>query len=470
MRRSPLALLIVSGPALALTIGFWLTRDVYRNLPVDLPPNGPITIALAGDVLLTGSLGDVEGDAGFAALRSVIRGAHFAAANLEMNLLDAAPPPPAGPRWPYGGDREAESLRMLGFDAFALANDHAGDYGSDGTLATIRGLGRRGLLHAGAGADLAGARAATYAGVPTTGTSLSKRRLAFISVAASSMPAARATEARADIAGRPGVSPLRYTADITVDANTYQTLKNSVAVFNAGPPPGESELLMFGTPIKKGDRTSVEFIADPADERAVLEEIKAARATAEVVIVSVHAHEPSNASDAPADFIKRFARAAIDSGAVIIVGHGPHRLRGIETYGAGVIFYSLGNFLYRAAGLDFRAANLFDAGADLYQAAVGAQDGRPTASLTPPADPEWWEGIVALLTMDRERLVGVRLVPVDLGARKLQSEKGMPRRAGGEHARDILTRLERLSQLPDGILIEGDSGFVRGISPNQSAR
>ena len=40
----------------------------------------------------------------------------------------------------------------------------------------------------------------------------------------------------------------------------------------------------------------------------------------------------------------RFARAAIDAGADLVVGHGPHVLRGMEWYKGRLIAYSLGNF------------------------------------------------------------------------------------------------------------------------------
>jgi poly-gamma-glutamate capsule biosynthesis protein CapA/YwtB (metallophosphatase superfamily) len=40
----------------------------------------------------------------------------------------------------------------------------------------------------------------------------------------------------------------------------------------------------------------------------------------------------------------RFARAAIDAGADLVVGHGPHVLRGMEWYRGRLIAYSLGNF------------------------------------------------------------------------------------------------------------------------------
>ena len=41
---------------------------------------------------------------------------------------------------------------------------------------------------------------------------------------------------------------------------------------------------------------------------------------------------------------KRFARAVIDAGADLVVGHGPHVLRGMEWYKGKLIAYSLGNF------------------------------------------------------------------------------------------------------------------------------
>ncbi len=41
---------------------------------------------------------------------------------------------------------------------------------------------------------------------------------------------------------------------------------------------------------------------------------------------------------------KKFTRAVIDAGADVVVGHGPHVLRGMEFYKGKLIAYSLGNF------------------------------------------------------------------------------------------------------------------------------
>jgi gamma-polyglutamate biosynthesis protein CapA len=65
---------------------------------------------------------------------------------------------------------------------------------------------------------------------------------------------------------------------------------------------------------------------------------------ADVVIVSMHAgneYQPS-----PNTLQQRFARAAIDAGASMVVGHHPHVVQTIESYGNGVIYYSLGNLVF----------------------------------------------------------------------------------------------------------------------------
>ena len=47
--------------------------------------------------------------------------------------------------------------------------------------------------------------------------------------------------------------------------------------------------------------------------------------------------------------VKALARAAVDAGADVVIGHGPHVLRAMELYKGKLIAYSLGNFCgYRA--------------------------------------------------------------------------------------------------------------------------
>jgi hypothetical protein len=55
----------------------------------------------------------------------------------------------------------------------------------------------------------------------------------------------------------------------------------------------------------------------------------------------------------PRGDLRLWARAVIDAGADLVVGHGPHVLRGIEFYRGKAVVYSLGNFLtYRGFNLE----------------------------------------------------------------------------------------------------------------------
>jgi poly-gamma-glutamate synthesis protein (capsule biosynthesis protein) len=65
---------------------------------------------------------------------------------------------------------------------------------------------------------------------------------------------------------------------------------------------------------------------------------------ADVVTVSMHAGWEY--SRTPNPWQQKFARAAIDAGASIVVGHHPHVTQPVESYGNGLIFYSLGNLVF----------------------------------------------------------------------------------------------------------------------------
>jgi len=54
--------------------------------------------------------------------------------------------------------------------------------------------------------------------------------------------------------------------------------------------------------------------------------------------------------------VVKFARTAVESGADLVLGHGPHVLRGVECYWQKLIVYSLGNFVGYGAFSTKRAA------------------------------------------------------------------------------------------------------------------
>lgn len=80
-------------------------------------------------------------------------------------------------------------------------------------------------------------------------------------------------------------------------------------------------------------------------------------ATSDIVVVSFHGgaegasaqHVPRGAEtflDAPRGNLRLFTHAVVDAGADLVLGHGPHVVRGMEVYKDRLIAYSLGNFAF----------------------------------------------------------------------------------------------------------------------------
>ena len=82
----------------------------------------------------------------------------------------------------------------------------------------------------------------------------------------------------------------------------------------------------------------------PAELDMICEDIRTLRELVDCLIVSIHWGKEYD-SEANKEQ-KNLARAAVDAGADIILGHHPHVLQGIEFYKQGVIAYSLGNFVF----------------------------------------------------------------------------------------------------------------------------
>lgn len=80
------------------------------------------------------------------------------------------------------------------------------------------------------------------------------------------------------------------------------------------------------------------------DPYEVAADVARLRERTDVVIVSMHAGTEYQGT--PTAGQRRFARAAIDAGASVVVGHHPHVTQPVENYSTGVIFYSLGNLAF----------------------------------------------------------------------------------------------------------------------------
>jgi len=80
------------------------------------------------------------------------------------------------------------------------------------------------------------------------------------------------------------------------------------------------------------------------DPKQVQKDVEALKQRCDVVIVSMHAGIEYMPKPSPDQ--KRFAHAAIDAGAKLVIGHHPHVVEPVEEYNGGVIFYSLGNLVF----------------------------------------------------------------------------------------------------------------------------
>ena len=91
-----------------------------------------------------------------------------------------------------------------------------------------------------------------------------------------------------------------------------------------------------------------------ADDAKVRIQIERAASEADIVVAFLHAgaegeskvHVPQGAEEAYGEYrgdSRHFARVAIDAGADVVLGSGPHVLRGLELYKGRLIAYSLGN-------------------------------------------------------------------------------------------------------------------------------
>jgi poly-gamma-glutamate capsule biosynthesis protein CapA/YwtB (metallophosphatase superfamily) len=80
------------------------------------------------------------------------------------------------------------------------------------------------------------------------------------------------------------------------------------------------------------------------DADAMAADVASLLRRADVVMVSMHAGDEYHPK--PNQEQRAFARAAIEAGAQVVIGHHPHVTQPEETWKGGVIFYSLGNLVF----------------------------------------------------------------------------------------------------------------------------
>ncbi len=93
-----------------------------------------------------------------------------------------------------------------------------------------------------------------------------------------------------------------------------------------------------------GNHTDVEPRVCAMDIARMRQDVASMRARADFVVVSMHAGVEYWTKPHPLQ--KDFAKAAVEAGAKIVVGHHPHVVQPWERIGEAVVFYSLGNLVF----------------------------------------------------------------------------------------------------------------------------
>ena len=430
-----------------------------------------LSLLLTGDSILQRRLNSRD-DAELKPLFDKVRAADVAFTNFEVLANDYRGDPAlegggshfGAPAW------VVDELVAAGFDLFATATNHSLDYSISGLLHSIEAMEARGVSFAGVGRNLEEARRPCYHTSP-------KGTVAMISCASTFGKGQEAGATRPDVQGRPGLNPLHFETvhevteqqlaslreiadQLGLEAERQQKIKMGFAFA-----PNDPAVFPLGDlKFKSSNKAEVRTTPSPKDIAAMVRWVKEARGLADLVLVSLHAHEQlPESKELPAEFIGTFARKMIDAGADLVVGHGPHLLRGMELYKGKPIFYSLGNFL----GQNELVPKIPADGYERFRAAPELTPGKVYQTRTRgdsagfPADRRYWESVVPTLVYDGGALRAIELVPITLGWKEARHRRGRPRLAEGEEAGSILARFAELSR-PFGttVSINGASASV----------
>jgi poly-gamma-glutamate synthesis protein (capsule biosynthesis protein) len=470
-RRLALGLLgsaAVCGPALAQASPLSKEPEDYLKAPPKPSSiKGPFSLVAIGDLLNSRPTAD-NLDVSFQKALEIVRGGDVAIANREGVILDLPTfkGQPYGHGQMYGEASLAGDMKAMGVDMVSMANNHSTDWGWEGVIEAGRLLDGVGIVHSGSGTTLARAR---RAGILTT----PKGKVALVSTASTFKVNAGANDAFDEgVPARPGISTLRLRKVNLVDAE-QMTAVRALATERASPlepaPKPDARDVGFGGEIYRlaptpGSGARIAYEMELHDQAALLKAVREAKDAADLVVFSIHAHEsPTGLDDdtpAPPDFLLKLFHQCVDAGADVILGGGPHALRGIEIYRGKPILYGMGLFMLKAQ-IKAMQETVFRVWPDATGHAPkpgaggdGGGGGTPT---------RWLEGVIAVVDYDkRGRERQVRLYPIDLTGGGERSLRGLPRLAEGEAAARILAELQANSA-PFGTRIEinGATGLIR---------
>lgn len=420
---------------------FDVKRPMANELRMDVPDG--FTVGAVGDLIISRPLSQyAERLPGFKAVLDLLHAEDVLYGNLETTIFDARSF--SGAPYSWDGDwtnssvpAVAQDLRTMGFSVLSRANNHSLDWGLEGMRETSRLLDAAGLVHAGVGEDRGGARAPQF-------LETRKGRIALVSIASTFRPTTDALPAEGAAPGRPGLSALHVTRTVVLPDAAMQALARVGCIIQGRQCKETPDTLeLFDVKYRRGAAFAYDYSMDPEDLAEILKNIRSARQNADFVIVSIHSHECTAGCDNPdkprgaADFLKRLAHEAIDSGADLFVTTGNHNLGAIELYrsparGVRPIFYGLGNFFWSDVQ-DPLPHDLFQGNRALLAAAWQHPEKATDYDLTAPLNRDsfahdfTFRSVIAVSRFAGNELTELRLYPVEGGYGERLTLSGIPR-------------------------------------------
>jgi len=410
-----------------------------------------MSMTAVGDCLIARRVSGLR-DPRFLSLLEIVRSGDCRWGNCEVPIADPSKCSPA----PKGEDPVAivepwgaDELKWVGFNLMGTANNHTLDYGAEGMFQTFANLDRVGIVHAGAGADLAQASRPAYLDTDAG-------RVGLVSCASTFPEFFKAGPASGLVRGRPGLNPLHVDRSVQLPADLFARLEAANRDLNAiqgydefdtpefpVPKPAPGTAQFDATTIRKGGAIDVLTSPAAADVKRIAEALGVARNNARVVVASIHAHESGRKLELSDKCLPTFAHACVDAGADVYLSSGPHVIRGIEMYKGKPIFYSLGNFFFQyESEASVPPEELAAYGLD----AATADPWLLNKKILYWAQARFWRSFVPRITFAGARVTRIEIFPITMGFGLPVDRRGTPGLASPEDAERILQELRDLSR------------------------
>jgi poly-gamma-glutamate capsule biosynthesis protein CapA/YwtB (metallophosphatase superfamily) len=262
-------------------------------------------------MILTGDINlmNVEDPAvPFARVRDEFRGADIVFSNLECCLYEPSRGHAVENEGFFAAPRTGEALRSAGIGVVGIANNV--NYGEAAIAASIGQLDQLGIPHTGAGGNATLARAPVI--VERNGI-----RYGFLQRSSVYWPTNHEAGANST-----GIAVIR--AHTAYQVPMHKTRPDIPPMNRPGIPP----VIMTW--------------ADPDSLRVFTDDIMVLRTQADIVVASCHWGLHKDVLG----YMREVGHAAIDAGADLVIGHGPHYSLAVEAYRGKAIFYGLGSFSF----------------------------------------------------------------------------------------------------------------------------